>query len=100
MCYGSLVDGDAVERPLVELLRGELPSALKDGTAAAAVVLAVLLINDVGPPLIVGATAGAFLLGIALYQAVLVAGVALLRWWTSDRTEPADAGAGTPESVW
>lgn len=99
MCYESLIEGDAVERPLTEVLRGELSSAVKNGAAAAAVVLAVLLASGVGPLLVAGAALGAFVLGIALHQAVLVAGIALLRWRAPDRSESTDVGAGTPERV-
>lgn len=99
MCYESLIDGDAAERPLTEVLRGELSSAVTDGAVAAAVVLAVLLANGVVPLLVAGATVGAFVLGIALHQAVLVAGIAVLRWRAPEPGSEPEIDASTAEAT-
>jgi hypothetical protein len=85
MCYGALLDGD-VDRPLRELVRGEVASAAKVGTVAALAVLAVLSWNGAGPGLIAGAAAGALVLGTALHLTVFLAGVGLVRRRTAGRT--------------
>ena len=90
MCFESLINGDATERPLRELLRAETASALKDATIAATVGLTVLLAGGTGPLLTGGAALAALALGFVLHQAVLVAGVALVRW---------RAAAGRPAGV-
>ncbi|MFB6298333.1 MAG: hypothetical protein ABEH56_07415 [Salinirussus sp.] len=94
MCYESLLNGEAAERPIVELLRAELPGALKDGTVAALAVVAVLAASATPPVLIAGAALGAVLLGVALHQAVLVAGTGLVRWRVS-RTRSTTDDSGT-----
>jgi hypothetical protein len=92
MCYGALLDGE-VERPLRQLVRGELWSAGKVGAGAALAVLVVLLGDGVGPALAAGAALGALCLGAALHQAVFLAGVGVLRVWGAS-TDP--TGGETP----
>jgi hypothetical protein len=90
MCYEALIGGDAAERPLASLVREEWADAGKDGAVAAAVVFAVLLAEGTGVALVAGATVGAFVLGVALHQAVLLAGVALLRWRAGSPAQAAE----------
>jgi hypothetical protein len=78
MCFDSLIDGEYDEKPMRQLLTEELSSAYKDGTVAALVVGVVLVPSGTPLTLVAGASAGAFVLGVALHQAVLVAGVSLL----------------------
>lgn len=79
MCFEALVDGDAAERPVGELIREEMGSALTDGGIAATAVLAVLLIEHTGVTLATGVALVTLVLGVALHQVVLVAGVGLVR---------------------
>lgn len=93
MYFEVLVDGDATEKPLRDLLDAELTSALKDGTVAALVVLAVLLAGGTGSLLTAGATLGALVFAVLLHQAVLVAGVGVVRWRATDGERPAAEAA-------
>jgi hypothetical protein len=79
MCYESLVEGDATDRPLAALLRAELRDALQNGLGAAAIVVAVLATRGVDPVVTAVAAAGALALGGAVHQALLVAAVVALR---------------------
>lgn len=79
MCYESFLNGDAADEPVLGLLRGELGSALKDGTIAAVLVALVLGWAGGGVVPVVVRSVGAFVLGVALHQAVLLAGIAALR---------------------
>jgi hypothetical protein len=81
MCYESVVDGRATERPLSDLLRGERRAALGNGVAAAAIVVAVSLARGASPATTVGAALAAVVLGALLHQAVLVVAVAVQRTW-------------------
>lgn len=87
MCFDSLVEGDATEKPLRTLLRAELGSALANaGVATVAVGLMLLLVGGVAPLVVGAASIVALAAGVLLHQAVLVAGVAVVRW----RAAPAD----------
>ena len=91
MCFEALIDGDATEKPLRSLLRDETASAVNnDGVTTVTVGLTVLLAGGTGPLLTGGAALAALALGFVLHQAVLVAGVALVRW---------RAAAGRPAGV-
>lgn len=79
MCYESLVDGDATENSIGELLRGEATEALLNGVVAGAVVALVLASRGFGAGPVVALGTAAVLLGAALHQVVLLAGVAVLR---------------------
>lgn len=81
MCYESLIEGTATERPLSALLREELRAAVRNGVAAAAVVVAVSLTYGADPTATAGAALGAVVLGAVLHQAVLVVAVAVQRAW-------------------
>jgi len=87
MCYNALTDGDAEEKEMIQLLREEFSAAVKDGAIAATVVLLMLVAGGIGPALVAGATVVTFVLGIALHQIVLVAGVGVLRLRSSATVE-------------
>jgi|GEM_PF-1020146 len=98
MCYESLTDGTATERPLSALLATEIRAAFSNGLAAAAIVVAVLFVRGAGPVATLGAATGAFVLGTLLHQAVLVVAVAAQRVWyrrvaTPASTSPVGADA-------
>ncbi|MFT4921959.1 MAG: hypothetical protein ACI8XM_001167 [Haloarculaceae archaeon] len=88
MCFEALIDGDANEKSLRTLIREEVGSALTDATVAALTVVVVLLGSGTGPLLTVGAALGAVVLGVVLHQAVLVVGVALVRWRADAERRP------------
>lgn len=79
MCFDSLVDGEYDEKPTGQLLRRESASAFKVGSVAALIVLVVLVGSNTPVWLVASASVGALVLGVALYQAVLVVGVTVLR---------------------
>jgi Mn2+/Fe2+ NRAMP family transporter len=79
MCFDSLINGEYDEKPMRQLVTEELTSAYKDGAVAALVVLVVLATSGTPLALVAGASAGAFVLGVALHQAVLVTAISLLR---------------------
>lgn len=89
MCFGALTDGDASEKPVARLLRAEAGPAVRQGVVAALAVLAVLLVGGVGIPLAAAASVAALVSTAAVHQAVLLAGVAVLRW----RADGSDAVA-------
>lgn len=80
MCFDSLIEDEVHEKTIREMIRGELPSAFKDGIVAALVVLAVLATSGTPAWLIAASTLGAVVLGVFLHQFVLLAGISLLRW--------------------
>jgi hypothetical protein len=90
MCYESLTNGTAVERPLSTLLRAEAPSAVKDGVVAAALVTVALVAGGVPTAWVVATAVGTLALTALAHELVLVAGVALVRWRT---------GEGRPEGT-
>lgn len=79
MCFDSLVDGEYDEKPMTQLLREEVASAVKVGSVAALVVVGVLAASATPVSLVASASAGAVVLGVALHLTVLVAGVSVLR---------------------
>ncbi|MEF8852620.1 MAG: hypothetical protein V5A44_09110 [Haloarculaceae archaeon] len=79
MCYESLVDGEATDRPLATLLRGELRDAFANGLGAAALVVAVLVTSGVDPAVTAAAATGALALGTVFHQTVLVVATGVLR---------------------
>lgn len=84
MCFESLIDGDATEKPLRELVRDETGSALKDAGVATITVAVVLVVAGGVAPALVGAAAlAAFVFGFLLHLAVLVGGVGVVRWWNT-----------------
>jgi len=85
MCFDSLVNGEHHDKPIGQLLREELTSAFRVGSVAALIVVSVLWTSNTPVWLVVSASVGALILGVALYQAVLVAGLSVLRL-TSKRT--------------
>jgi hypothetical protein len=92
MCYESLVDEDeAIEKPLAQLVREETGSAVTDAGIATTAVVAMLLVA--GTPLwLVGATALVTpVLTLLLHQAVLIAGVSVVRWRATPDTPTPDA---------
>jgi hypothetical protein len=91
MCYEALRDGDATERPLAEILRAELSDATVNGLAAALIVAIVLTGRGVDPAAMLPFALAACALGAVVHQAVLVAGVSLLRI----RSPNADADEAT-----
>lgn len=86
MCFEALTDDEAPTDPLSSLLVAELPAALKNGALAAVFVVAMLSAQG-SLALATGAILGlgALVLGIALHQTVLVAGV-LVRRAISERS--------------
>jgi hypothetical protein len=93
MCFGVLTDGDALHRPVGQLLRAETRNALTQGVEVAAVVLAALLVAGVGLPLVAAATAVAVPAGALVHQVVVLLGVAVLRW-RADGPDPGESVAG------
>jgi Mg/Co/Ni transporter MgtE len=83
MCYESLLNGDATEKPVFSLLRGELASALKNGLVAALAVAVVLFWAGGGVVPTALRAVAALALGVALHQAVLLVGIVAVR--TRDR---------------
>jgi cystathionine beta-lyase/cystathionine gamma-synthase len=81
MCYQSLLNGDATERSLPTLLRGERWFALRSGIAAAAVTVLALFSEGFGLDVTVALGVGALVLGFLLHQAVLIGGACALRLW-------------------
>lgn len=80
MCYDRLIeDDDVAETSAVDLFRSELFCALKNGSMAGAIVLAVLLFEGTPATLLLASVAGAVLLGAALHQAIMLAGAGVLR---------------------
>jgi len=84
MCFEALVNGGAAEKPLSDLVRDEMSSAVKDGAAAALVVLALVVAGGASPALVAGVVLGTAVLGVVVHQFVLVAGVAVVRAWATD----------------
>lgn len=92
MCYEALVDEDeAIEKPVADLVRGEMGSAVTDGGIATTAVVAMLLLA--GTPLwLVGLTALVTpVLTVLMHQAVLVAGVYVVRWQATPDPPTPDA---------
>ncbi|ACV48823.1 MULTISPECIES: hypothetical protein [Halomicrobium] len=79
MCFAALLNGDATDRSVVEMIRDELPRSLGNGTVAAVLVVAVSVLEGASLALTAGMAFGAIALGTVLHQAVLLGGVALLR---------------------
>ncbi|WP_018258272.1 hypothetical protein [Halomicrobium katesii] len=79
MCFAALLNGDATDRSVVEIVRGELPRSLGNGTVAAVLVVAVSVLEGASLALTAGLAFGAVALGTVLHQGVLLGGVALLR---------------------
>jgi len=79
MCYDRLTDEETVETSLPAVLGAEWRCALRNGALAAAMVLAVLLVQGTAPWLILGSAAGAVALGTLLHQTVMAAGWGVLR---------------------
>jgi len=80
MCYDRLVNDDEVtEMAAAALFRSELRCALRNGSLAGVMVLAVLLYEGT-PLLLVAASAlGAVALGTLIHQGILLTGAGLLR---------------------
>lgn len=79
MCFAALLNGDATDRPLREIVRGELPRSLGNGTVAALLVVLASMLDGASLALTLGLALGAVALGTVLHQSVLLGGVALLR---------------------
>lgn len=79
MCYESLLNGEAAERSVVDLLREERRAALRNGLAAAVLVVAVLVAEGAAAWTVAALAVAAVALGAALHQAVLVAGAVAVR---------------------
>jgi hypothetical protein len=90
MCYESLLNGDATERPLSALRREERPKALLNGAAAGLVVAAVLLAGGTGVALTAAIATLAVAFGAVVHQVVLVVAVLSVRAY--DRTSPLRGG--------
>jgi len=92
MCYDRLTDEETVESSLPAVLGAEWRCALRNGAMAAAIVLAVLLVQSAPPWLVAVSAAGAVALGALLHQAVMAAGWGVLRArarWRAGRGETA-----------
>jgi len=98
MCYESLTDGTATERPLSVLLGAETRAAVGNGLAAAIIVVAVLFARGAGPAATLGAAIGALVLGTMLHQAVLVVAVAAQRVWSRSVTTLASTSLFGPSA--
>jgi len=79
MCFDRLTDEETKTASVAELLGAEWACALRNGAMAATIVLAVLLFE--GAPLwVLGVSVlGAVVLGTLLHQAVLLAGLGVVR---------------------
>ena len=76
MCYDRLVNDDEVaETSAAELFRSELFCALRNGSLAGVMVLAVLLFEGTPAWVLLLSVAGA----VVLHQSVLLAGAGVLR---------------------
>lgn len=95
MCYEALVDEESTEKPVRELVREEMGSAVTDAGIATTAVVAMLLLVGTAPVLVVGAAVATPVLAVLLHQAVLVAGVGIVRWRTSSG-ESAHSDSVTP----
>ena len=79
MCYDRLTDEETVESSLPAVLGAEWRCALRNGAMAAAIVLAVLLVQGAPLWIVAVSAAGAIALGSLLHQAVMAAGWGVLR---------------------
>ncbi|WP_372480683.1 hypothetical protein ACAH01_07000 [Halomicrobium sp. HM KBTZ05] len=79
MCFAALLNGDATDRSVVEIVRDELPRSLGNGAVAALLVIAVSVLEGASLTVTAGLALGAVALGAVLHQSVLLGGVALLR---------------------
>jgi len=79
MCYESLLNGDATERPLHALRREERSKAFQNGVAAGGIVVAVLLMQGADLGLVAVLAVAAIALGTLLHQGLLVGAVLALR---------------------
>lgn len=84
MCFGALTDSDVQTKPVLGLLRAEARHAVRQGVVTALAVLAALLVGGVTTSLAAAAAAATFVTAGVLHQAVLLAGVAVLRWRADD----------------
>lgn len=80
MCFESLHDEDATERPFRELLRAETGSAVKTTGVAAVAAGLFLLFNGVATAIVVVTAMVAVAVGFFLHMAVLATGVGIVRW--------------------
>jgi predicted phage tail protein len=78
MCFETFRDFDG--KTLGDLLREELPSAIRDGIITSVVVALVLELAGVSPALVAAAAVAGFTLTIPVHLSVMVAGVLVLRW--------------------
>jgi hypothetical protein len=78
MCFETFRDFDG--KTLRDLLREELPSAIRDGLITSVVVVLVLGVAGVSVPLVAAGTGAAFALTVPVHLLVMVAGVLALRW--------------------
>jgi hypothetical protein len=88
MCFDRLRDEETVEASLPAVLAAEWRCALRNGAMAAAIVVAVLLVDGTAVGLVLGSAAGAIVLGTVLHQIVLLTGWGVLRArarWRGDR---------------
>ena len=79
MCFGRLTDEESLEASLPALLAAEWRCAVRNGALAAAMVVAVLLVEGTPAWLVLGSAAGAVVVGTVLHQVVLLFGVGVLR---------------------
>jgi len=79
MCYESLLNGDATERSLRDLLVDERSKAVENGIVAALLVVVVLSVAGSETVLTAGMALLAMVLGAALHQSLLVAAVLVIR---------------------
>ncbi|MDG5776660.1 hypothetical protein VB773_10185 [Haloarculaceae archaeon H-GB2-1] len=78
-CFSPLLNGDALEKDVAELLVLEAPAAAKVGLVAALVVALVLSGLGGGVSVVAPRVFGAFALAVVLHGAVLLAGTAVVR---------------------
>jgi len=79
MCFAALLNGDATDRSVREIVRDELPRSLGNGTVAAVLVVIASMLEGASLALTLGLALGAVALGTVLHQSVLLGGVVLLR---------------------
>jgi len=79
VCYESLLNDDATERSLRELLSEDRWDAVGNGVAAALIVVTGLSVGGSGAAFTTGLAALAVILGAMLHRLLLVAAVLVIR---------------------
>lgn len=79
MCFAALLNGDATDRSVREIVRDELPRSVANGTVAALLVVLTAVLDGAALVPTLGLALGPVALGTVLHQSVLLGGVFFLR---------------------